>query len=122
MKEKLYYTLAEVAERFCVSPNTVRAWIDSHDLIALEIGRTVRIKRDDLLAFEEAQRTVRSRATTSVDESVIHALSLTMRSALAAAGIPQQWIKPTLPKQLARLAVQGLRMHEAAIAEKKAAQ
>jgi excisionase family DNA binding protein len=46
-----FFTIAEVAERLCVSTRTVRRWIEAGDLIAHRPGRVVRIAESDLRAF-----------------------------------------------------------------------
>jgi excisionase family DNA binding protein len=51
--EKELLTPQEVADLFSVSKRTVQLWIKSGKLPVLRIGRTVRIKRDDLLAMTQ---------------------------------------------------------------------
>jgi excisionase family DNA binding protein len=46
-----FLTVADLAERLRVHPQTVRSWIARGGLRAIKLGRTVRIRRTD---FEEA--------------------------------------------------------------------
>jgi len=57
MKENDILTVEEVAGELRVSPRTVRGWISSGDLIAIDVGREYRINRRDLNAFVEKRRT-----------------------------------------------------------------
>ncbi|MHB8657102.1 MAG: helix-turn-helix domain-containing protein [Solirubrobacteraceae bacterium] len=45
--EESFLTVAEVAEKLKLNPQTVRNWIDQGSLPALRVGRRVRIKRSD---------------------------------------------------------------------------
>jgi excisionase family DNA binding protein len=48
-----YLTIAEIADRYGVSENTVRKWIGAGLLVAVRLGhRTVRISQDALRQFE----------------------------------------------------------------------
>jgi excisionase family DNA binding protein len=42
-----YLTVAEIAERLKLNPQTLRNWIDQGQLPAVRIGRRVRIRRSD---------------------------------------------------------------------------
>jgi len=46
-----FLTVAEVAEILKLNQQTVRNWIDQGSMRALRVGRRVRIRRDDFLAF-----------------------------------------------------------------------
>jgi excisionase family DNA binding protein len=46
-------TVAQVAEQFCVTPQTVRAWIDSGKLKGGRVGKAYRIVRRDVYAMVE---------------------------------------------------------------------
>lgn len=52
-----YFTCNEVAERYNVKVATVWDWIKSKKLIAINLGRTYRIKESDLLEFEQSNKT-----------------------------------------------------------------
>lgn len=54
--EKLY-TCAQVAERYGVSPLTVREWIRGGMLEAIRLGRDYRVSEEDLVRFEQRRRT-----------------------------------------------------------------
>ncbi len=47
----------EVANELGVNPETVRVWIRTGELVALDIGRGYRISRDDLDDFIRRRRT-----------------------------------------------------------------
>ena len=51
--DKEFLTPQEVAELLGVSRRTITNWIKTGKLPALKIGRTVRIKREALLALSE---------------------------------------------------------------------
>lgn len=53
MDQQRYLTVEESAKEFQVSEATIRRWIKSGDLRAAKIGKSWRIKRDDLDAFYE---------------------------------------------------------------------
>lgn len=57
MRENDILTVEEVAGELRVSPRTVRGWIGSGDLIAIDVGREYRINRQDLDMFIEKRRT-----------------------------------------------------------------
>jgi excisionase family DNA binding protein len=61
MKEKEILTVEEVAGELRVSPRTVRGWIGSGDLVAIDVGREYRINRRDFEAFIEKRRTDKKR-------------------------------------------------------------
>lgn len=48
--------LKQVANHFSVSTRTVRRWIDAGELVACRIGRTIRIRREDLERFIRQHR------------------------------------------------------------------
>jgi excisionase family DNA binding protein len=50
-KEIRFFTIAEVAERLCVSTRTVRRWIEAGDPVAHRISGVIRIAEGDLRAF-----------------------------------------------------------------------
>lgn len=52
-----YFTCDEVAERYGVKVATVWDWIRSKKLIAINLGKTYRIKESDLLEFEQSNKT-----------------------------------------------------------------
>jgi excisionase family DNA binding protein len=54
--EKELLTTQEVADLFEVSKRTVQLWVKAGKLPVIKIGRTVRIKRDALLALEQAPK------------------------------------------------------------------
>ena len=56
-QDERIYTVEEVANRLRVKPRTVRTWIASGELIALDVGREYRISQSDLNAFIEKRKT-----------------------------------------------------------------
>src|SRR5258708_35739630 len=56
-EEERMYTVEEVAKRLRVNPRTVRGWIASGELVALDVGREYRISQSDLNAFMEKRKT-----------------------------------------------------------------
>ncbi len=52
------YTCDEIAERYGVKVITVWDWIRRGKLPAMKIGKSYRIREDDLKAFEDARKTV----------------------------------------------------------------
>ena len=52
----LMFTVAEVAERLHVHPQTVRAWIRSGELGHHDVGRYDLVSDEQLAAFIEARR------------------------------------------------------------------
>ncbi len=54
------FTCEEVAERYGVQIITVWDWIRKKKLPAIKIGKSYRIREDDLLKYEEASRTVKT--------------------------------------------------------------
>ena len=46
-----FLTVAEVAEILKLNQQTVRNWIEQGSMPALRVGRRVRIRREDFLAF-----------------------------------------------------------------------
>ena len=59
------YTCAEVADRYRVKPGTVLSWIRDKKLCAISIGgsKVYRIAEEDLIAFEDARRTIKKETT-----------------------------------------------------------
>lgn len=55
------YTCDEVAERYQVKPSTVLSWIREKKLCAIRISgsKMYRIAEEDLIAFEEARKTLK---------------------------------------------------------------
>mgnify|MGYP000890736642 CR=1 FL=1 len=51
-----FLTPEEVAERFKVSPKTVREWLRSGELVGVKVGRGWRIKEADIRHYLEQQR------------------------------------------------------------------
>jgi len=56
-EEERVYTVEEVAKQLRVNPRTVRSWIASGELIALDVGREYRISQTDLNTFIEKRKT-----------------------------------------------------------------
>lgn len=54
------FTCEEVAERYKVKVITVWEWIRKKKLSAIKIGREYRVSEDDLKAFEESCRTMKT--------------------------------------------------------------
>ena len=52
------YKCEQVADRYGIKSTTVWAWIRRKQIPAVKIGRNYWIKEDDLLAFEERNRTI----------------------------------------------------------------
>ncbi len=52
-----WFTTDEVAKQLKVNVKTVRNWIQSGELVALDVGGEYRIFRDDLNAFIERRKT-----------------------------------------------------------------
>lgn len=55
--EKLY-SCEDVANRYGVKVETVWAWIRDKRLLAVKIGKSYRVKENDLAAFEKENQTV----------------------------------------------------------------
>ncbi len=55
--EEKMYTVEEVANMLRVSQKTVRSWISSGELIALDIGREYRISSSHLDDFKQKRQT-----------------------------------------------------------------
>jgi len=51
-----YLTPEQVADRFQVTPKTVREWLRSGKLVGIKIGRGWRIKESDVARMVEAER------------------------------------------------------------------
>lgn len=54
------YTCEDIAERYGVQVITVWDWIRKKKLPALKIGKSYRIREEDLKAFEEARLTTKT--------------------------------------------------------------
>lgn len=65
--EKLL-TVAQVAEQLQVHPETVRVWIRTGELDAMDIGGEYRISRSDLNDFIQRRKTGRKRRQNSNDD------------------------------------------------------
>ena len=52
------YTCDEVAERYKVKIITVWEWIRQQKLCAIKLGKEYRISEEDLIAFENARKTI----------------------------------------------------------------
>lgn len=55
---EVYYTCAEVAERYKVELQTVWSWVRGKKLPAVKIGKEYRITEADLRTFEESRKTM----------------------------------------------------------------
>jgi excisionase family DNA binding protein len=66
--EKLL-TVAQVAEQLQVHPETVRVWIRSGELDAMDIGGEYRISRSDLNDFIQRRKTGKKRRQNSNDDN-----------------------------------------------------
>lgn len=53
-----FYSCEQVAERYSVKVKTVWSWIRDKRLPAVRIGKCYRIRREDLEAFENSNKTV----------------------------------------------------------------
>lgn len=60
-----FLTVAEIAERLKLNPQTLRNWIDRGDLPAVRIGRRVRVRRTDLERILAQGQTSRPAAEAS---------------------------------------------------------
>jgi excisionase family DNA binding protein len=65
--EKLL-TVAQVAEQLQVHPETVRVWIRTGELDAMDIGGEYRISRADLNDFIQRRKTGKKRRQDSNDD------------------------------------------------------
>jgi excisionase family DNA binding protein len=52
------FTCEEIAERYSVKVLTVWDWIRKEKLTAIKIGKSYRVREEDLKAFEEARKTI----------------------------------------------------------------
>lgn len=52
------YTCKEVAERYGVKIITVWEWIRKKKIVAIKIGKSYRIKEEDIENFEKSKRTI----------------------------------------------------------------
>ena len=55
-----FLTVAQIAERLKLNPQTLRNWIERGDLPAVRIGRRVRVRRSDLERVLTEGQTARS--------------------------------------------------------------
>lgn len=51
------YTCEEIAERYSVKIITVWEWIRSKKLLAIKIGKSYRVREEDIKSFEESRMT-----------------------------------------------------------------
>lgn len=51
------YSCEEIAERYGVKVFTVWEWIKSKKLVAMKIGKSYKVREEDLKAYEEANLT-----------------------------------------------------------------
>lgn len=54
MTDKQLLTLAQVADRLQVSMSTLRLWVDEGEFPIVRIGRSIRVRPEDLEAYIEA--------------------------------------------------------------------
>lgn len=59
-------TVEEIAKELRVSPKTVRSWITSGELVALDIGREYRISRAHLEGFKQRRQTDRRKKINEI--------------------------------------------------------
>ena len=57
MSQEEMLTVEEIAKELRVSPKTVRAWINSGELVALDLGREYRISRENFEDFKRRKET-----------------------------------------------------------------
>ncbi|MBQ7385007.1 MAG: helix-turn-helix domain-containing protein [Ruminococcus sp.] len=55
---EMFYSCEQVADRYGVKISTVWAWIREKKLPAVKIGRTYKVKAEDLEAFEKSNQTI----------------------------------------------------------------
>ena len=67
-----YQTVQELAERLEVSEATVRQWIKSGELRAIDIGKGWRIANTDLAIFLKARETAPRKSSTAMAASSAH--------------------------------------------------
>lgn len=53
--KKLLFTVEEVAELFCVTPQAARAWVRNKEIKAVKTGKRYLVHRDDLNAYWVSQ-------------------------------------------------------------------
>lgn len=53
------YTYEQIAERYGVKALTVLKWTREKRLPAIKVGKSYRVRREDMEAFERAQSTMR---------------------------------------------------------------
>ncbi len=56
-----FWTPGQIAERWLVSPRTVRRLIEAGELRACRMGKQIRIRHADLLAYEHGQTIITAR-------------------------------------------------------------
>lgn len=62
-----YLTIHEVKDMLKVSERTVRRWISAGDLPALKIGRSVRIREEDILLHGQKSSQTNTRQKTQLE-------------------------------------------------------
>jgi excisionase family DNA binding protein len=77
-------TVAEVADRLAVSPDTVRRWIKAGTLDVFQIGRVVRVPESSVVAL------IKRRTTPARDASLRRATRATKGAARPAVSRPSQ--------------------------------
>ena len=55
-RNHLYYTIAQVAERWQCSEKHVRRLVEAKELVAHKFGNLLRVSDDDLLRYERMNR------------------------------------------------------------------
>lgn len=55
---EMFYDCKQVADRYGVKISTVWAWIRDKKLSAIKIGKTYKVKAEDLETFEKANQTI----------------------------------------------------------------
>lgn len=52
------YTCEDIAERYGVKTLTVWAWIRDKKMPAIKVGKSYRVREEDIKAFEESRLTI----------------------------------------------------------------
>ena len=55
LTEERFWTPRQIAERWLVSSRTVRRLIEAGELRACRVGKQIRVRHSDLLAYEHGQ-------------------------------------------------------------------
>jgi PTS system nitrogen regulatory IIA component len=63
-------TVEEIAKELRVSAKTVRSWITSGELVALDIGREYRISRANFEDFKQRRQTDRRKKTNEIKKEL----------------------------------------------------